>query len=494
MRSLKSRLARSIFWIAWSRGALQLLSFATTILIAHILAPADYGVMAIATIWTTTIGMLAEMGLGTALIQFRDLEREEIDACFWLTMAAAILGYLLLAHAAGEIADWFGTPKLAEVLPIVGLVLPVTACSVVSDSLLRKRLELDRVSQAEIIGGVVTLPIMLGCAMAHMGIWTLVVGALVGPAVRSATTCAFAPWLPRLKVGGERFREVIHFSIATMGVKFLWVLREQADVFVLGKVAGDVTVGIYDMAKQLALLPSTRISSVVNMLSTPVMAELQDDVESMRTALYRATRLTASLALPTAAGVALVADELVDLLLGPKWTTVTPILTLLCVYAAVRSVDVLLPPVLLVRRRQKFLFWYTAVLLFAVPLSALIGALWYGPKGLVICSTPTYCIVMAFMARETLKEISGGFLELWRETWTVFLATAIMALVVETVRRLGLGSGTANFLDLLLLVLTGIVSYLVALIATRSPVIREGSQILGWVMGGHRAQIPDFPN
>ena len=85
--SLKARVARSMFWIAWSRGALQLLTFATTLVVAHILVPADYGVMALASFWTGMAVMLAEMGLGTAIIQFRDLDRQEIDTCFQRVLA-----------------------------------------------------------------------------------------------------------------------------------------------------------------------------------------------------------------------------------------------------------------------------------------------------------------------------------------------------------------------------------------------------------------------
>jgi O-antigen/teichoic acid export membrane protein len=88
--------ARSMFWIAWSRGVLQLLTFATTLFIARILVPADYGVMALATSFTARAGMLAEMGLGSAITQFRDLDRRELDTCFWITMTLAMVFFAAL--------------------------------------------------------------------------------------------------------------------------------------------------------------------------------------------------------------------------------------------------------------------------------------------------------------------------------------------------------------------------------------------------------------
>src|SRR5258708_5390308 len=133
--SLRTRVARSMFWIAWSRGVLQVLGFTTTVLVARILVPADYGVMALAAIWTTCVGTLAEMGLGAAIIQFRELDRREIDTCFWITITLATMAYAALSLGAPVIAGWFAVPRLADVLPVLALVLPVTACSVVPDSL-----------------------------------------------------------------------------------------------------------------------------------------------------------------------------------------------------------------------------------------------------------------------------------------------------------------------------------------------------------------------
>src|SRR5260370_25516173 len=103
------------------------------------------------------------MGLGWAIIQFRNLNKREIDTCFWVTMTLATVCSVALSLSASGIARWFAAPRLAEVLPVLSLVLPLTACRVVSDSLLRQRLGLDRVSHAAGVTGVVSLPLILVC-------------------------------------------------------------------------------------------------------------------------------------------------------------------------------------------------------------------------------------------------------------------------------------------------------------------------------------------
>jgi O-antigen/teichoic acid export membrane protein len=336
----------------------------------------------------------------------------------------------------------------------------------------------------------VTLPVTLGCALAGFGVWALVAGALVNPAVRSIATLAFAPWRPGLRIGGARVKEVIHFSLATLGIKMMWALRESANTLVIGKVTGRMDiVGLYSMAEEIALLPCTKITTVVNMLSTPVMAELQADVGAMRAAFYRAMRLTAAIALPASAGIALVSDEMVAVLLGPKWVPAVPIVRLLCVYAGLRGIDVLLPPVLFARRREKFLVWYCFALLILAPTAGTIGALWNGAQGTVMLATPVYCAVMVVMAREALAEMKSSVAELCLALWPIVAATALMTVAVLLLRQLA-SDALPNLASLRLVFLStsGAIVYGAALFAIGSPVTAEGIEVLAWMIRRRRAE------
>src|SRR5207249_2204737 len=111
---VKERLASSVFWITWSRGVGQLVSFLSTLLVVRLLSPADYGLMAMAGIWTGILSLLNEMGMGAAIVQFQELEDDELNSCFWLTMSVAVLGYLALYLAAPSLETWFSTPMVAR--------------------------------------------------------------------------------------------------------------------------------------------------------------------------------------------------------------------------------------------------------------------------------------------------------------------------------------------------------------------------------------------
>jgi O-antigen/teichoic acid export membrane protein len=421
------------------------------------------------------------MGLGRAIIQFRDLTKRELDTCFWITMALATIGYAVLSLGARMIAHWFSVPQLAEVLPILALVLPLTACSVVSDSLLRQRLALDRISQAEIVGGLATLPVVLSCAFAGLGVWALVIGAILYPGLRSIIIFALAPWRPRFRVGGRRAKDVLHFSLTTLGANILWSLGEQADMVVIGKITGQATTGLYSMGKQLALLPGQKISSIVNTLNSPIMAELQTNIDAMRVAFYRTVRLTAAITLPVSTGMMLVADEIVAIL-GPQWAPMVPVLRLLCLYAAVRSIDALQAPVLYARYRERLMFWYCLGLLVTIPTAVALGAVWRGATGAVLIFVPAYCALAMVMIKSTLRQLKGGFLSLWLELWPVLAATTAMAGMVLLLRVFVFADLPRSAISkLILLSLSGALTYVLVLLILGRGVVADGLQVVGWI-------------
>lgn len=479
---MKDRVAKSVFWLVWSRGALQAVSFLSTIFVARLLNPNDYGLMALASVWTSVLGLLSEAGLGAAIIQFRDLDEEDLNACFWLTMSVAGVGYLLLYMAAPAIARWFDSPALTPVLRVGGLTLPLLAVRVVPDSLLRKQIRLDRVSQVEILSTVITIPVVVGLAWAGTGVWALVAGSLVTASVQSVLVFWFIPWRPGSPLGGKRFKEMLRFSLAALGSQVCWALYEQADVVVLGKVDGKVTVGIYSMAKEFATLPVNKVTAVVNQLTFPMMAELQENQAALQDSLLRGIRFVAWVTFPLCIGLLLVAKDLVPVVLTEKWAPAVPVIEVLCVYALVRSVGVLLPPVLMAKYRARFLFVYSLTQLGIMPLAFWVGASWWGATGVAAAWVIVYPLVMARMAREALREADISFDELWLQLRAPAAATLTMVAAVLLIRwAMTPPEGGLEALRLAITVLIGAIVYSTVLWKIGGPVRAELQEVAGWI-------------
>jgi O-antigen/teichoic acid export membrane protein len=485
---MKDRIARSVFWIVWSRGAIQALTILSTVWIARLLSPADYGVMAIAGIWTGIVTLLAEMGLGAAIVQFRDLDERELNSCFWLTMGIAAVGYVALFVASPALARWFENPILTDVLRVVGLSLPLVAFRIVPDSLLRKQLALDKVSKAEIVAALSTVPVMIGMAAAGAGVWSLVAGGILFPLVQTAATFWYVRWRPGVQFGGRQFPQVFKYSLNTLGTKLCWGAYQQADIFFLGKVSGDIVLGFYSMAMSLATLPVGKFSAVVNQLASPLMAELQANREAMRATFLRGTRLLVSATFPLCLGLMLVAEDFVRVALTDKWIPAVPLIQVLCLYAVIRSVAVLFPPVLLARYRAKFLFAYSVSLLAIMPVAFWVGAVLWGAMGVAVAWAVVYPIIMLWMAREALREIGASWSLLWTQLWPALAGALVMTCTVLMVKwSISTWGAEVAVGRLVATSVAGGAAYILTLFGIGGTVAGEIKEVIGWVIRGERA-------
>jgi O-antigen/teichoic acid export membrane protein len=497
---MKDRIAKSLFWVVWSRGVVQLVSFLSTLAVARLLNPSDYGLMALASVWTYAVALMAELGLGAAVVQFPELEDRELNTCFWLAMGTTGIGYLALYASAPAIATWFAIPMLSRVLRVAGLSLPMVAVRIVPDSLLRKRLELDKVSQAEVASMVATMPVVLGMAWSGAGVWALVAGSLVMPFVQNVVTFWFVRWRPGLRVGSRRLHEILRYSLAALGARVGWAAYQQVDAVVLGKVSGEVVLGFYSMAKLLASLPLEKITVMANQLALPILAGCQADRATMRACFLRGLRLVACLTVPLCVGMALVADDFISLVLAEKWGPVAPLLRVLCVLGLIRSLDVLLPPVLFARYRVAFLFWWTALLLLVMPFAFWAGAVWVGALGVALAWIVVYPIIMAWMAREALRELEIGWKVVRDQLRPVTGPTLMMVTVVLLVGWAIPGSDFFDrFVRLALASTAGAAVYAAGIFWQGGVLVGEIREVAGWLrrrpagLAGAPSLVPPEP-
>ncbi len=480
---MKERIAKSVFWIVWSRGGIQILSFFSTILVARLLSPSDYGVMAVAGVWTGTILLFTELGLGVAIVQFRDLKEEDLSACFWFTVAVAMGAYGVLYLAAPWIATWFAMPVLASILRALGLMLPLAALRVVPEGLLRQRLELDKLAKGEILATVLGIPLVVGLALAGAGVWALVSVGVFMPALQTLSAYWFVRWTPTIHVRGARLNDLIRFSSAALGSRLCAAAYQQSDALILGAVAGDVALGFFSMAKRLALLPVEKVSGVVNQVAFPVMAELQADSNAMRASFLRGVRLVACITVPLCMGMALLADDLVVIALTDKWLPAAPILQVLCIYALVRSGDVLLPPVLTARYRTAFLFRYALALLIVMPIAFWAGTTLMGALGVALAWVAVYPFIMVWMAREALNELGITWKIIWEQVRLSIWFTLVMASLILVVRWVIPGDDVvARAVRLALAIGAGGLAYGLGIFWRGGLVVRELTEVAGWLV------------
>jgi O-antigen/teichoic acid export membrane protein len=476
----RDRIMRSLGWLLVSRGGMQTVTFLSTLVAMRLLRPEDYGVIALAAVWVTTLLGLVQLGLGPAIVQYRDLAEGDLNACFWLTLALATLAYAGLYAAAPAIGAWFESPPLPGVLRFTGLAIPIATVRLVPENLLRKRLRLDRVSQAEILGSAVTVAAVLGLAWSGAGVWALATGAVVMQVAQTTLAFLFARWRPGTAGGGGHVIELLRFGRATLAGGVCWMVYVHADMFVLGKVAGDAAVGLYAMARQLTVVVAEKVSTLVNQIATPLMATQQDDVPGLARSLFRGLRCVAWLTFPMSAGMVLVGDLLVGIALTAKWNAALPLLYVFAFYGAVESLAILLPPVLSARYRVGLLFRFHLALMLVMPAAFWVGATMAGAMGIALAWALLYPAFTVVLAGLTLAEVGAGWRTLGGELARPLAATALMAAAVALVRW-SLTAGQAEPVTVFAAcILTGVVTYAAAVLAFGGHVRTDLLELLAW--------------
>jgi O-antigen/teichoic acid export membrane protein len=460
----------------------QVVTLVSTAMIARMLAPSDYGLVALSTLWIYALTLIADLGLGTAIVQFQDVGEDELNACFWLTLGTSGVMALLLWAAAPTIAAQFDTPMLSSILRVLSLTLPLTTLKVVPEALLRTRLELDRLSQANIVMAIVTVPVVFSMARAGFGVWALVAGVITTNMVQVLATFWFAAWWPGFRMGGRRLREMLKYGLATLGSRIcLTLYQDVADIVILGKVAGAATVGFYSMAKQLATLPAEKIGVVVNQIASPVMAGFQEDHAALRDTFFRGTRVVAWITFPMCVGLMLLGRDLVELALTAKWRSLTPILYPLCVFSMIRSVDMLFTSVLLARYRARALFRYQVMLVVTMPIGFWAGSVLGGGLGAAMAWVVIYPVVVFLMARVALSAMDASWSALAAELWPPAVATlGLVAAVLAAKWWLPVWPGESALAKLMLTGILAVVAYGAALTKLGGPMRTEIRQAVGW--------------
>jgi O-antigen/teichoic acid export membrane protein len=317
---------------------------------------------------------------------------------------------------------------------VAGLALPLASVRVVPENLLRKELSFDRIARTQVLAALVAIPTTLLLALAGAGVWALVASSLAMALTQALDLFAGARWRPSLEVGSTRARDLFRFCRHTLGGRVCWAVYQQTDVLFLGKYAPVPSVGVYSMAMQLVAFPIDKVFSLVNEISYPAMARVQQDVDTLQRSALRSFKLVALLAFPIYGGLALVADDLVRVVLTEKWLGAVPIVRVLAAYGALSSLAVLLAPLMLARYRPDVVFRYSFAQMLIMPAAFWVGSAWGGPTGVALAWTLAYPAALSWLTRQVLSELQLRPGQLARALLPAGAAATVMGCVVLAVR------------------------------------------------------------
>lgn len=465
-------LVKEATWFTAVRLLGMAASWAITILVARVLLPDDYGLMAMAMVVIGLLDVINALGLDAAMIQKKDLGRRELEGCFWVSLLGSIASYAIVFLGAPLVALFFNDERVVPILRVVALTLVIAAIGFVSENMLMKTMSFKKKALTEFVSTLVSAGSAYVLAIWGWGVWSLVISSVCRTASSTAVSFALYPWFPSGGLGFGQLREMVTFGLNVVGARILWYCYYNADMAIVGRFLGEVALGYYNLAWSLATRPLHKLTSLGSQLSFPVFAFRQEDVATLQGYFLNATRYVCLVALPAMAGAIVVAPDFVDVVLTSKWSEITLPFQVLCAVAFLQSLGTVIPPLLNARGRAHENFRYTSVCTVVMPISLLVGVR-FGLTGVALTWLAVYPMLFSYLLRLGLREIDLGVAAYMRALIPFAGATVVMVLAVLSVRSLADG-GFSRAVLLLASILAGVGTYVVVLVAI-SPQARSDS-------------------
>jgi lipopolysaccharide exporter len=471
-RHLNQRIARGAAWMVGLRFADRTIGLLSTIVLARLLVPADFGLVVLAMAMVAAVGSFGEFGFEMGLIQNQKADRSHYDTAWTLGLLRGMVAAVVVALAAEPLGEFFDNPRLGDVLLALALAPFLAGFNNIGTVAFRKDLALNKEFIFRIVPRIAGVLTTIAFAFAWRNYWALVCGTLAGTGLRLLMSYWMHGYRPRISVAA--WREIMGFSTWMLVTSIATLASRKGGTLIIAKFLDAASLGIFSIAGQIANMASAELIAPVKQALFPGYAKLAHDTALLRKAFLDVYGILVLLALPAAIGIGLTAEFFVPLLLGPKWVDAVPLIEILVISGGLRSLSGHVRPVYLALNRPD-LGAYGSIGRAVVYLPALVFALlYYGIEGAAVAHAAGHVAVllsslylMHRLLAVTLGDVSTAC---WRPL--VGCTLMIVALcVIKWFAPIG-GSGNWDYLALLALsVAAGVITY-------------GGSVLLLWRLSG----------
>lgn len=424
-KSMKRQAAKSVAWSAIERFSVQGVQFVLTIVISRLIAPSEYGLIAMLSVFMSLAQWFIDSGFSNALIQKKN--RTEVDFCtvFYFNIVVAAVIYLLLFGSAPYIAAFYREPLLEVITRWMGLNIIISAFSIVQRAKLTIQLNFKMQAQVSFLS--VVLSGVCGLAMAYkgFGVWALVAQGLLGSVLNTLFIWIFSRWMPSWCFSWHSFRLLFSFGSKLMLSGLLHTIYLNLYTLVIGRSYSAADVGFYNRSLSIAQFPSYNISSIITRAVYPLQCEMQHDGERLSYSFLQYLRLACYIIFPLSVGIGVLSRPLVLVLLTEKWISIAPLIFILSVAYMWYPVMVVNNQMLNVRGRSDY-FLRTEVIKKIAAIAILIGSMPFGVE--VLCWGLVFynLLDMVISIYYTKKVITTGFRQQIRALAPTFFLTATM--------------------------------------------------------------------
>lgn len=339
MSDLSKKVSKGLIWTYLERIAAQVVTLIITVVLARLIAPAEYGIIAIVTIFITIADSFVTSGFGNALIQKKDADDLDFSTTFYFSIAFSFVIYLILFFCAPLIATFYDMPQLIPVIRVMGLRLPIAAINSVQQAYVSKTMEFRKFFFSTIGGTLVSAAAGILFAWLGFGVWALVVQYLSNVTIGTIVLCFTSGWRPKLIYSQKRMNKMLSFGWKIMFVGVATSVYANLRNLAIGKKFNEVELSYSTKGEQFPNTIAGNINSSISKVLFPVLAENQNDIFAIKSIMRRSITVGNYVLMPILFGLAVVAEPFVLVLLGDAWAECIPFLQIMCIVYALQPMQ-----------------------------------------------------------------------------------------------------------------------------------------------------------
>jgi len=429
LNTIKQKAISGIKWTSLSSVVIALIQIAQVSILARLLSPSDFGLMAIVMVVIGFSRIFSDMGISNAIIHKQNTTHRQLSSLYWLNIASGLTVFFIITTCSPLIALFYKEPKLTELLIILATSFIMLGIGNQYRVLFQKELQFNLMAKIEIASAFGAFSIAILSALKGLGVYTLAYASLTNTIISSSLFLFFGLRVhkPSLVFNYNEIKDYIGFGLYQMGDSTLNYFNAEFDVILIGRLLGPESLGIYSIVKQLVMRPAQIINPIITRVTFPIMAKVQDDDEQLKKIYLKTIHYLASVNFPIYITMAILSDPIVMIMFGQTWREGIPILQILSIYAMLRSTGNPIGTLVMAKGRMRLSFYWNLSLFLFIPL-----VVWYGSRFGITGVASSLLLLQAFLIIPiwffiVRRLCYSGFLEYYKQMLTPLLFSVLSA-------------------------------------------------------------------
>lgn len=434
------------------------------VVLAKIIPPAEYGLMAMALVVVNLGTLLRDLGTSSAIIKEKDLSNSLINTVFWFNVFMGCILAIIVCAISPLIAELYNQDRLVEILICMSIIFPLSSCASAHLALMQRESKFKKISFVEIFSSVISLIIALVAAFNGMGVFSLIMQAISINFISALLFWRLSKWRPHYNefVNFNEMRKILGFTANVSLFNIVNYFSRNADSFIIGKYMSAAILGGYNLAYRIMLFPLQSLTFVASRSLYPILSHHQEDTKKVSIIYLNCAFVVLLISAPLMSGLAIVSDPFVNFIFGPQWHITAEVLKWLAPTAILQSVLSTTGSVFMAKGRTDILL-RLGILGTLLQVSGFIIGVQYDIEIFVKIYLLTNILNFLPAMYFVLKVLKSSLLEFFIKIAPIIISVSIMILVVIFIKKIDLVIISSDLDKLLLLSLVGFFTYFISM-------------------------------